>query len=479
MKRTKIIAAVLTVSVLMVGVAVGVILLQSNQTYYNRAAIPVGEGRVWVEPSGGEMMIGDRQRIDVYFTSGEGSSAHPISAITLRMVINNLDNAVDIVDENGNPAGMVINQNLLISGEFASPINQYTQDGGQIIMDIAVVNTTITGYKASSPQVLGSFYIEAKNEGMVNLSFDNVESKMLTKADPPSDILQNPDSVSFNIVVDNQPPDVVGDFSLIDFTLTNVSFQWTTPNDLGPTNAPGGSVIVFNTQPITNDNWDDSTLLGEFQNNTIPGTLETMSFDYNFSRDTAYYFAIKTFDNYGNYSEISNIINAKPTAPDSTLDFGFSLQGLNNYLDLIIEASVDFVMPSGDVFSYLVNVSQSTWNDFYPVNKIIVNDMTPGTPRFSVKVPNYLRKSWNTISLNYGDNMAEGIPVLIAGDFNGDNRLDITDIGMILSTYTQLRVPVDSSNQKYDINKNGEIDITDIAVVLSNYTELVVHGDQI
>ncbi len=476
MQAPKIVAAVLSLTVLVVGVAVGVFLLRNSQTYFNRAAVPTGAGRVWLEPRGGELMKGERQKVDIYFTTGEGDSAHLISAISLRLVLNT-DSILKLVGENEDFTGLIINPDLLLSGLWAIPVNEFLQDGQNMIIELGAVHTSITGYKAGSPQKLASFYIEAQEEGTATFAFDSEESHMFSKADYSEDILQNPDAVSFRVVVDNRGPEAVDDLRIVDFSLDSITLNWTSPVDQGPTGWSQVSMVVSNTVPITEQNWDSSQVLGGHQSYPA-GTTEAFTFTGSFNRNTTYYFALKTYDDYDNYSDISNVVSATPTAPDSTLDFSFMLQGIKADKGLSRQASADFTLASGDTFNYPINVVQSGVS-FKPAVPILVNDVVPGTPRFSIKVANYLRKSWNIISLNYGSNILSTTPTLMAGDFNSSNTIDISDIGMILSVYNTLNVPVNSGNQKYDVDANETINISDIAIVLSNYTALVVRGDEI
>ncbi len=481
MNRPKIAAAVLSLTVLVAGVVVGVFLLRANQSYLNKAAVPEGAGRIWLEPSGGEIAKGERKKVDIYFTTGEGDSAHYISAISLRIVLDN-NTILKLEGESGNSSRLIINPDLLLSGYWTAPVNELKQDGQKTIIDLGAVNTSTTGYKAGSPQKLASFYVEALEEGTATFTFDNVESHMFSKAGSSEDILQNPNVTSFSVIEDNLPPKAVTDFRVMDFSLDGVSFQWTSPEDQDSSSGSQAGKIVYNTEPITEQNWASSTEL-VIHNSSSPGVIENALFRYSgeyFSPKTVYYFALKTYDAWYNYSDISNVVRAIPTEPDSILDFGFRLQGINEDLGLIISATTYFRSPSGDVTSFLLNVHQSA-DIFYPQNEFKVNDVydMSRVPRFSVKVPNYLMKSWNAISLNYGKNILREIPTLMVGDFDNDNKIDILDIGLLLSVYNSLSVPVNETNQKYDVDGNGVINIFDISIVLSNYTELVVRGDEI
>ena len=92
---------------------------------------------------------------------------------------------------------------------------------------------------------------------------------------------------------------------------------------------------------------------------------------------------------------------------------------------------------------------------------------------------NYLTKKYPSIALTEGTLNTQDFTniALTPGDFNADNKFDILDIGKILSIYTTLVTQVTSSNQIYDVNGDAVINITDVAIVLSNYTQLSLSGD--
>ncbi len=51
------------------------------------------------------------------------------------------------------------------------------------------------------------------------------------------------------------------------------------------------------------------------------------------------------------------------------------------------------------------------------------------------------------------------------GDVNGDGKVDIIDIGIIIDNYARSPIP----NPKADINKDGKVDIIDIGILIDNY----------
>jgi hypothetical protein len=106
--------------------------------------------------------------------------------------------------------------------------------------------------------------------------------------------------------------------------------------------------------------------------------------------------------------------------------------------------------------------------------------VSPGTYDALIKGPAHLQKNFGEVTVLDGQRVdkdwtAEPIKT---GDFNDDNKLNILDLSEILSHYTALSVPINESNQLYDVDGSGVIDIADIALVLSNYTALEIYGDE-
>lgn len=66
---------------------------------------------------------------------------------------------------------------------------------------------------------------------------------------------------------------------------------------------------------------------------------------------------------------------------------------------------------------------------------------------------------------------------MILADFNADNKLDITDYGLLMSQMKALTNAVTDANRIYDLNGDGIIDIVDAALVQTNYTKLETFGD--
>jgi hypothetical protein len=98
-----------------------------------------------------------------------------------------------------------------------------------------------------------------------------------------------------------------------------------------------------------------------------------------------------------------------------------------------------------------------------------------------IKSPSHLQKKYADLTLTCGstffDFTVDPQNHLKASDVNDDNQLDIFDIGLVLTLYTDLTVPV-APHTPQDINFDEVITIEDVAFPLINYTDLEIPGDK-
>ncbi len=105
--------------------------------------------------------------------------------------------------------------------------------------------------------------------------------------------------------------------------------------------------------------------------------------------------------------------------------------------------------------------------------------IVPGTYDVVVKGEGHLAKKFTKVAVVRGVNTWNwGTIKLRAGDFDGNNRLDVFDIALLLAPYTQLSVELDEGNSYFDIDGNGVLEAKDIVVVLTNYNQLEIIGDE-
>lgn len=99
----------------------------------------------------------------------------------------------------------------------------------------------------------------------------------------------------------------------------------------------------------------------------------------------------------------------------------------------------------------------------------------------SLKDASRLRKTFTGLTLSkHAYNVIvkkDAADALRLADFNNDNKLTITDIGLMLNKFTQLSTPATDALQQFDVNGDGTFDATDIGLVLSKYTKLETPGD--
>lgn len=143
------------------------------------------------------------------------------------------------------------------------------------------------------------------------------------------------------------------------------------------------------------------------------------------------------------------------------------------------------VVKSGTYNQTYENVN-ATYDTTKAAYKLVIGPMNASAPtaaNYSVSIygGSRLRKRFAPLTITKGGlNAITKIAVadeLMPADVNGDNQLDIDDISLLLTKYTQPTNPVNSTNAIYDINYDGVIDIQDITLILSNYKQLEKAGD--
>jgi hypothetical protein len=91
-------------------------------------------------------------------------------------------------------------------------------------------------------------------------------------------------------------------------TAGSVQLSWTAPGDDGNVGTAYCYSIRYSQEPITEENWDT---LPEWEYPPLPevaGTPQTAVIT-GLIQEQIYYFAIKTMDEAGNWSELSNVIS--------------------------------------------------------------------------------------------------------------------------------------------------------------------------
>lgn len=105
---------------------------------------------------------------------------------------------------------------------------------------------------------------------------------------------------------DDVPPAAIADLAATIADPHTAELTWTAPGDDGTTGTATAYDVRYATSPITEENWGAATVATGIPAPQASGAVEQL-FLGSLSEDTDYYFAIKTADDAGNSSELSNV----------------------------------------------------------------------------------------------------------------------------------------------------------------------------
>ena len=146
---------------------------------------------------------------------------------------------------------------------------------------------------------------------------------------------------------DTPPPPAVTNLAIIDFAANSVTLSWTVAGDDSMSGTAAAYDIRYATVTITEANWDSVTqVIGEPKPKP-GGDTDTMIIT-GLSMDTTYYFALKTKDEAGNWSAISNVVSE---------EFVVSFPDPN--LEAVIREKLQ--KPAGDIYASELLVIHELW----------------------------------------------------------------------------------------------------------------------
>ena len=124
---------------------------------------------------------------------------------------------------------------------------------------------------------------------------------------------------------DNTPPSAVADLTITGTTGSSLALRWTAPGDDGNSGTATSYDIRYSTSSITAGNWGSATPVTGEPTPTAAGTVQTYTIT-GLQGSRQYYVAIRTLDNGGNLSSISNIATGTTTdtiAPATVQDLSY------------------------------------------------------------------------------------------------------------------------------------------------------------
>ncbi len=111
-------------------------------------------------------------------------------------------------------------------------------------------------------------------------------------------------------ITDITSPAAVTDLEVINVETASLHLTWTAPGDDGNSGTAVEYDIRYLSLPITEENWDVAILVSGEPSPGQANTSETMLIP-NIDFAATYYFAMKTADEAGNWSNLSNVVSSK------------------------------------------------------------------------------------------------------------------------------------------------------------------------
>jgi hypothetical protein len=130
---------------------------------------------------------------------------------------------------------------------------------------------------------------------------------------------------------DISAPAAIANLSVTGSTATSISLSWAAPGDDGTSGTAASYDIRYSTSTITSANWGSATPATGEPTPTASGTTQSYTLS-GLTGSRTYYIAIRTSDEVGNVSGLSNVVNRTtndniPPAPVRDLSYDDPLPG--------------------------------------------------------------------------------------------------------------------------------------------------------
>jgi hypothetical protein len=159
------------------------------------------------------------------------------------------------------------------------------------------------------------------------------------------------------------PPAAITDLQAVAPNIRSVQLTWTAPGNDGMVAKAAGYDVRYSTSPITEANWASATQAEDELAQKDPGSA--MKYQANqLTTGVTYYFAVKTFDDAGNYSALSNVVSATTFTPVPDAVTVTSLADLQQAID------------NAPVGGRVITLAAGTYNQTATININSKNNIT-------------------------------------------------------------------------------------------------------
>ncbi|GEM_PF-1770301 len=291
----------------------------------------------------------------------------------------------------------------------------------------------LSGTSMACPHVSGVAGLIVSQYGQLGFTPDEVRTRLIGTVDNIDDL--NPNYVgllgtgrlnAYNAVLSDtgEPPNPINDLSTELIGPLSVTLEWTATGANGDKGRASIYDIRYAEFEITEDNFETASIYDHNVNPAIPGQTETLEIT-GLSSGTAYYFAIKARNFFGNQSSISNVVEAKTKdAPN----IGLSKDSLLAILDIGADTTMSFIISNSgqEVLTF----------DFFEPLASVVTSIIPSEgsvdPGQQVEVDIAIATEgllpdnhWYTVRLENNDPKLPQINISLLVHVNGEPRVQI------------------------------------------------------
>lgn len=243
MPAKKIVVALLIIVVAVGGFVAGLVLLRQRQELREEAAVPGGQAQAAISPTTGNYDVGDTIQTSVFFNPSNVA----VSGVAVRLTYPFSGNSPEV-----SVSSIEISSALLSTGDWTCPTQNSTQQGGNVIIDIACANTSAAGFSANINTLLAKVNLDVERVPVTNpvvIRFDPALSVVTRKSDN-QDVLLIPSSTgSYTIagaaVTTSPTPTtrITGTVTLTPSPTTRLTATPTSTSSATPTLTKGGEQL--------------------------------------------------------------------------------------------------------------------------------------------------------------------------------------------------------------------------------------------